>query len=178
MVSGPPVSGSPYGNPYGGYTPAPAPPARRGSFAFPALIALAVILLIGTVVVAVLGVGQIGDLRDDVSTLEAERDAQKAKDVAAAAKLEEDFKAADLPKALTKVKDADKATDTAYNAWKNAGAKFGPLNTSMQTCDAAISDYDRAAAPFPADKFSAALPAKIDLDNRETDCGRAFINTI
>ncbi|MND08112.1 hypothetical protein D3C83_305190 [compost metagenome] len=44
---------------------------------------------------------------------------------------------------------------------------------AMQACNDAVILYDQTVAAFPA-KMLDGLPEKINLDNPETDCGRAF----
>jgi hypothetical protein len=155
----------------------PAPQAPR-SIAFPLLIALAAVLLIASIGMVVVGVGQIGDLRSQVKSLESERDAAKKTADDAAAKVESDFKAADLPGKLQKVKDLDKAADEKFAAWKAGTLKFGELHGAMQACDDQVDEYNRTAARFPATKFNTELPQTIDIGNRDTDCGRGFLNNI
>jgi len=172
-ISGPPISGGPS---FGGYPQ--SPPRAPRSMAFPLLLVLAIVLLLAAIGTIVVGASQIGDLRNQVESLEAERDASKQKVAAAATKLDEDFKTADLPGKLAKIKELDKAADAKFTGWKAGGTKFGELSGAMQACDDQVHEYHRAAARFPAEKFNSELPQKIDFANRDTDCGRAFVSSI
>lgn len=182
VPSGPPVSGAPQAGAYGYQQPPqpPPPPTPQAprSIAFPLLIALAVVLLIASIGLVVVGVGQIGDLRSQVTSLKAERDARTKADADAAAKVESDFKAADLPGKFQKVKDLDKAADDKFAGWKAGTAKFGELHGAMQACDDQVDEYNRTAARFPATKFNTELPQTVDIGSRDTDCGRGFLNNI
>jgi hypothetical protein len=186
VPSGPPVSGAPQAGAYGyqqppqqpQMPPAPQAPQAPRSIAFPLLIALAVVLLMASIGTVIIGVGQISDLRSQVTSLKSERDAAKKADDAAKAKVESDFAAADLPGKLQKVKDLDKAAEDKFAAWKAGTAKFGELHGAMQACDDQVAEYDRTAAKFPATKFNTELPQIVDTGNRDTDCGRGFLNNI
>ena len=186
QVSGAPYPTSSYGYPVGAYTSGPPagpggpaqPPAQSRSWLAPALLAVAGLLVIAVIATAAIGFTRIGNLRQQANTLRQERDDQKKLDEANAAKLQSDFRNADLTTKYQRVKDLDKAVDGAFDQWDKGDAKFGVLGQAIEDCDAAVDEFVRAAAPFPATMFSTALPQKVDFANRETDCGRAFTNRI
>ncbi|MBO0868236.1 MAG: hypothetical protein J2P15_06690 [Micromonosporaceae bacterium] len=161
-----------------GYQQQPTP-SRPGSGTFVALIVISAVLGIGLIATVAVGLTQMNKLKGDRNTVTAQRDAQKQKDDAAAAQLQQDFTAADLPGKLTKVKQLDKAADTAFHQYEAGSVKFGVLTKAIADCDDAVAAYDQAAAKFPASMLTPkSLPEQIDLNSADTDCGRAFTQNI
>lgn len=171
--SAPPASPSGYPPPAG--FPAPARPRRPALFWV--LVGLIPVLAIAGSVIAAVSLNSINDLRGQVSALESERDTQGRRTQEAQTKQRTDFQNAALDQKLQRVKDLDKAADGAFRQWKAGSAKFGVLNNAMNDCNDSVAEYNRAAGPFPDSMFGS-LPRRINLDNPETDCGRAFTNTI
>jgi hypothetical protein len=157
----------------------PAPPARpRRSPAFFLLIALSAVLAVALVAAVVLGVNAIHHTRQDRDALRTQQQQRSQLDAAAKAKLQNDFKTADFPGKLQKIKDLDKATDSAFSQWSVGSTVYGTLSKALTSCEDAVDAYDRAAGAFPAGMFTAGAPQKINTDNPETDCGRAFTSRI
>ncbi|GAA3452504.1 hypothetical protein [Dactylosporangium matsuzakiense] len=172
----PPVTGGP-GYPPPPFLPAPPPPPPPRSRAFVLLLVAVLLLAAATAVTAPLGWSGVAHRRQTVTDRRAELDRIDRQAQAAAAKQETDFRDADLATLLQRVKTLDTATDTAYSRWRTGVARYGELDGAMNDCDDAVIAYDRAAAPFP-DRLFTALPRRINLDNPETDCGRAFTPNI
>lgn len=168
------------------WTPQPVPPAMNGAAppppapgrrTFRILVAVAALLAVAIAATAVPGWSQVADLRHGVSSRQAERDRTTSQEQAAVRKQLDDFRAAGLDTLLQRVKDLDQAADVAFRSWRAGTARFGVLDTAMNDCDDAVITYNTAAGPFPEHLFTA-LPRQINLDNPETDCGRAFTASI
>lgn len=172
--AGPPMSPLPYLGPVGYPPPAVN---RRGRRAFWVLLATAVVLTIAVFIAASVGLTRISHLRHEVSTRQAQRDAQIQQAQASAARQRQDFTNAGLEAKLEHVKDLDKAVDTALSQWHTATIRYGVLNQAIRDCDDAVDSYDQAAAPFPDNLFGE-LPKSINLNNPQTDCGRAATGSI
>jgi hypothetical protein len=172
---GPPTGGFPV-IVTAGYPP-PRPPAARGRVAFLVLVLTAAALAAAIAVTAVLGWSDVSDMRRDVAGRQAELDRIAQQEQAASRKQLDDFRGAGLDSLLQKVKDLDKAADVAFRGWRDGTARFGVLDGAMNDCDDAVIAYNTAAAVFPDHLFTA-LPKRINLDNPETDCGRAFTGNI
>jgi predicted PurR-regulated permease PerM len=187
-MSGPPMSGPPYGAPASG-VPAwsssagvPSGPAAlvaaRRSRAVPVLIVVAALLGVILLVVTGVGLTAVSGLRRDSADLTSQRDQRKQAYADAEASLQAKFKAADLATKLARVKDLDKGTDEAFQKWNNVtGTTLGSLVAAMQLCNDAVVAYDLSVAAFPVAMLGG-LPERINLDNPETDCGRAFTSKI
>ena len=77
------------------------------------------------------------------------------------------------------VQSADRGVDAAVSRWQNVnGTKFRDVTEALETCFRRVDDYDRAAGPYPASQLTGGLPAKIDLANAATDCGRPALARI
>lgn len=182
-TAGYPVTAVPPGYPLASSAPpaaSGAPPTRRAgvSIGLALQIVVAILLASGLVAIGILGLGRIGELEDEATALHSEADAREATAVAAAQKIESDFVAADLPGRLKVVKGLDKVADTQFEQWKDRKVAYGDVRAAILACEDEADAYNRAAATFPAAKFSAVLPQRIDLSDRETDCGRGFTSRI
>jgi hypothetical protein len=140
-------------------------------------VTVAVVLAAAIAVTAALGWSDVSQLREGVSSREAEQATVARQEQAAARALTDDFRAAGLDSKLQRVKDLDKAADVAFNSWHSGTARFGVLDAAMDDCNGAVIAYNSAAGPFPDHLFTA-LPRQIDLKDPETDCGRAFTGSI
>jgi hypothetical protein len=163
-----------------GYGPPPGfppPPSRGGSPLTWLLAALALVLVAGITVTAILGINHITKLHNQANVLRAERDTDNKAAQAARDKQKSDLQAADLAGKLKRVHDLDAAADDAFAKWDAGTAKFGVLDDAMDRCDDAVDVYNRAAAPFPTDLLGS-LPPRIDLTQPSTDCGRSFTSKI
>jgi hypothetical protein len=188
----PQPASAPPGYPAGYPQPASAPPgypqpagysqptpARPGTRAFVVLIVVSAVLAVGLIATAAVGLTQMNKLQGDRDAVTAQRDAQKQKQNAAAAQLQQDFTSADLSGKLSKVKELDRAVDSAFHQFKAGSTKFGVLAQAMSDCDDAVDTYDQAAAKFPESMLTAkSLPQKIDVSNSDTDCGRSITQDI
>lgn len=157
--------------------PSPPPPAARGRVAFVVLVVTAAALAAALAVTAVWGWSGVSDLRHDVAGRRAELDRITQQEQAADRKQLDDFHSAGLDSLLQRVKDLDRAADVAFRSWRGGTARFGVLDGAMNDCDDAVIAYNVAAAVFP-DQLFTTLPKRINLDNPETDCGRAFTGNI
>lgn len=155
--------------------PAPPGPARSRS----RIVLTVVAVLLGVALAVVAGAGQdvIGGLRHEVSGLRADRDAAARAADSARAHQRDALRDAALPDKLQRVRDLDRAVDTAFARWGAGTVKFGVLDDAMDACYDAVDAYDRAAAPFPTDLLGG-LPQAIDLTHSETDCGRSLTDRI
>ncbi|HKT00581.1 MAG TPA: hypothetical protein VJT31_13685 [Rugosimonospora sp.] len=174
-TAGPPIS--PVQTPAGTGYPVPPPPARPARFGLVALIVVTALLAAALPVTAGLGWSTIGRLRHQVTTRRDTRNTLADQAAAAAAKQRDDFHSAGFDAKLQHIKDLDKAVDQALTDWHNGTIRYGVLAKAVEDCDDAVDDYDRTAAPFP-DSLFGGLPQRINLNNPETDCGRAFVNQI
>ena len=170
--SAPVGSGFPMSGPGGSGYPGPPPPERPARSGLIALVVVIALLTVGLLVTAGLGLSSISRLHDQVAARQDTRDALAAQSAAAEAKQRDDFGNAGLTEKLQHVKDLDKAVDKAVDDWHDGTLRYGALATAIQSCNDAIADYDRAAGPFP-DSFFGALPRQVNLNNPESDCGRA-----
>jgi len=93
-----------------------------------------------------------------------------------------DVKAPDLAALQTSLKavqSADRDVDAAVSRWQNVnGTKFRDVTEALETCFRRVDDYNRAAGPYSASQLTGGLPAKIDLANAATDCGRPALARI
>jgi len=77
------------------------------------------------------------------------------------------------------VQSADRDVDSAVSRWQNVnGTKFRDVTEALETCFRRVDDYNRAAGPYSASQLTGGLPAKIDLANAATDCGRPALARI
>ncbi|MBO0868235.1 MAG: hypothetical protein J2P15_06685 [Micromonosporaceae bacterium] len=126
-----------------------------------------------TVVSLVLVLVTINGLHGDIAAARADLTARQAAAAQARAKLQDDFQKADLQNKLAQVQALTSAAREALIAWGNSqnSATIKTVQDAINKCDAAVLDYDAAAAEFPADILGN-LPGKIDTTNPDTDCSR------
>jgi hypothetical protein len=158
-------------------SPAPAgnvpvsPPGRRSPVA---LVVTCVLLAAALVVINVVVLAVLGGLHGSIGRLQDQQARRRTADAQAQTDLRGDFRRADLPGKLAKVRSLTTAADQALITW---GDKVGenkplaPIQDAMNRCDLAVFDYDATAARFPAGLL-AGLPTAIDTNDRATDCGR------
>jgi len=149
-----------------------SPPAGRR---FPvALVVTCVLLAVALVVVNVVVLAVLGGLHGGIGRLQEQQAQRRTADAQLQAGVREDFRRADLPGKLAKVRSLTTAANQALIAWGSASGEnrsLAPVQEAMNRCDLAIFDYDAAAARFPAGLL-AGLPTAIDTNDRATDCGR------
>jgi hypothetical protein len=140
------------------------------------LSVVAGLLVVAVAVAAVLVLNSYNSAKDDVAALKADKAKRQAAADQAAAKQRADFAAADLQGKLGKVRDLTTAANQALITWNTQSdtVKNDTINVvqdAINKCDAAVLDYDAAAAQFPTSML-AGLPAKVNMADTATDCGR------
>jgi predicted lipid-binding transport protein (Tim44 family) len=150
----------------------PATPAGRR---FPvALVVTCVLLAVALVVINVVVLAVLGGLHGSIGRLQDQQAQRRTADAQAQADLQDNFRRADLPGKLAKVRSLTTAANQALITW---GSQLGenkplaPVQDAMNRCDLAIFDYDATAVRLPAGML-AGLPTAIDTNDRATDCGR------
>jgi hypothetical protein len=141
-------------------------------------------VLVAAVVTAVLLLALAGDgvavlvvrnqLRAETSRLDGELAAHRRAQAQARYELQARFRQADLAGKLQTVRTRDEAASAALIAWGTSGQPLSALKTvreARNACAAAVIDYNATAARFPSDLLNG-LPARIDLSDDATDCGR------
>jgi hypothetical protein len=165
-----PVSPPGQGMSVPGFRPA-APAGRRSPVA---LVVACVLLAVALVVINVVVLAVLGGLHGSIGRLQDQQAQRRRADAQAQADLQGDFRRADLPGKLAKVRSLTAAADQALITWSNQVGEnrpLAPVQEATNRCDLAIFDYDATAARFPADML-AGLPTAIDTNDGATDCAR------
>lgn len=171
---------SPVGMPPGpGAAPAVSQPRRGVLWAALGLVFLLLFIAAVTIPVVVNQTGQMGRLDRQATELRGEIEAQDRLVEQQRKDLRESFVAEDFGQKLTKMHQADQATDEAYRKWSRVpGTKFGVVIRAIEACYGAADAYNAAAAPYPEELFVDEAPAQIDLDDPRTDCGKLFLGKL
>lgn len=160
---------------------APGVPGPRRGVPWTALGLVFLILLIaaGTIPVVVNRMSQMDRLDRQAKELRGEIEAQDRLVEQQRKDLRESFVAENFGQKLTKVRQADQATQDAYRKWARVpGTKFGVVIHAIEACYGAADAYNAAAASYPEEMFVGEAPAQIDLDDPSTDCGKRFLSKL
>jgi hypothetical protein len=137
------------------------------------MVVLTAVLALAAVVAGTAVLISVNQLRSDVAGLRAERDRAKAARTAAQTKLQDDFRRADLPGKLQKVRDLTAEVQRVLIEWDKQQLTSGLKNirAAADKCQEAVFDYDATAAQFPQSMLQG-LPQRIDINDDSTNCGR------
>lgn len=132
-----------------------------------------VLTLVALVISIVAGVNSHKGVVEERDALQTTVDARKATD----ADQRKQFTDADMANKYRKVLTADEDLETAFERWISAPdnseeerVAANAWDAARKNCLKAVTDYQRAAQPYPPEWFSSLAPNVVDMTRADTDC--------